>query len=1576
MSNPLVAQAQSSTTAYSGVSLLESAHDLNSAIQSGDWASVAMGSVGTALDALSMAMDPFGAILAAGVGWLMEHIGPLKSALDALAGNPDQIKANSETWANIAKELGSIGDDLVSMANKDTASWTGQAGDAYRQRAADLSALLGSAKEGSEGASSGVKTAGEVVAAVRSLVRDIIAELVGHMISWALQVVFTLGIGLTWVVPQVVAAVAKTASQIASITTKLVKALKALVPLLKKAGDLFADAAKALKNIKPGKAAPSAKPGDLPPGPKGGGTPKGGDGATSPSGSTPDPTPPPKADPPPAPKSDPAPPPKSDPDGSTTPSSAKPDPTPPPKTDPAPPPKTDPPPKADPPPAASPPPAPKPDAPAGGTPKGSPDGGGTPKSDPKADNPRDRAVPDDSKVCVSDPVDVASGEVVMTQIDLTLPGETEDLVLSRTHLSSYRAGRWFGRSWASTLDQRLEVGREQIRFYAEDGMVLVYPLPAGEPVLPLEGPRNPLHRTADGYRLSTGDAELHFAGTGSTVPLTAIEQKDSRTEIEHAEDGTPTALRRNDGVQLQISTSDGRVVALGAPEAAPLVRFGYNRLGQLTTIANFAGRPMTLDYDFEDRLVGWQDRTGTWYRYVYDAAGRCVRTAGANGYYNATFAYETGITRHTDALGHTWTYLLNDAKQLVERTDPLGNSRRYSWSRYDHLQSEVDELGRETRYTYENGELTAVIRPDGSVVRTASIADGEVQLRVGEGDSAIQRVVAASDPFDGLPGAAVSAGPSAAPDPLGDEPVTDGSVRPGDRDLFGRPQLVHTASGGAARLGWTAEGRRAWRIGPHGDRETWLHDAEGQVVEHRDAAGGVRRRSYGPFGLALEDVDATGARTAYAYDGELRLTSVTNPQGLTWRYTYDAAGRLVEETDFDGRRLTYAYDEGGQLRRMTNGLGQPIEYDYDLLGNVVERRTAEEVTRYVYDALGRLVLAENPEARLEIIRDERGRVVAETVNGLGVCWDYDGTVLRRRTSSGVDSEWTFDEAGLPRSLRIAGHDVGFEHDQAGREVVRSVDRTVVLRRRFDEEDRLAAEEIAGVGQRTYGYRPDGRLAAVDDVTRPWRLEFDQAGRVNEVHGPGGVERFAHDAAGTVTSAATPSLPGPRAYRGNTLISAGGTSYTADAQGRVTGRHRAGPDGGQSWNYSWDQLDRMRDVRTSDGARWTYHYDPLGRRFAKRRWVTGPDGEAELAGDTRFLWSGTDLVERVELGADGSSRILTWERHPGDSRPVVQVERSEAQSRFRAIITSPAGTPTELLDETGKLVWQDRSSFWGAPLPGSEGAVVPLAFPGQHRDEETGLHYNVFRYYDPETARYLSQDPLGLAAAPDPVGYVAEPLLVGDPLGLVSACGKTGGAQAPKRPRPDDLEQHPDLQPPPAKKPDLSPGVFRMTPEEFDKFKPQLDQMMRADKHFFWSGGYKQGPGTPDDPYLGSIEMKANSVAKQNGGNTLEGLVADNNLKMPGWNPNDAEVGRKWTDASETFAKNSNADTHVVFPDKPGSVTSTGIPNPNGDIYAYRRPDNVFDVTEYPKLDEQGISVTEHNAETGATRPYVKPPARP
>ena len=658
MTNPLIAERQDSTQAFSGDPILESVNDTSKAIASGDWASGVLGAAGTALDALSMALDPFGAIFAAGVGWLMEHVGPLSDALDELTGDPDQIKAHAETWKNISTELGSISTDLSNMVANDTSGWTGEAADAYRQRATDTANLLTATQSAADGASSGISTAGEVVAAVRTLVRDIIAELVGHLVSWALQVLFTLGIGLTWVVPQVIAEVAKVANRIGGITTKLVKALSNLAPMLKKLDGSFDEVSKALKNLKKSDPKPTPKPNDPPPNTRGFDNPKDGDGSTTPNsnkdnGSTN---------------------PNSHQDnGSTNPNSNKDNgPTNSNKdnSDKGPDNNSNKGPNND---SSPPPPPPKNN--------NSNNNSTTPNSN-KPNPPRDRAVPDDSRNCKSDPVDIATGEMILSETDLELRG-TLTLRLLRTHVSSYRAGRWFGPSWSSTLDQRLEFDDQDICYFSPDGMVLVYPIPDTETsVMPVEGPRLPLSVEDDGTYTITdhrrGEA-LHFGARrggmwhGGVLPLRAItNHNDQRIDIEYDASGVPAILWHSSGEEVGIRAERGRITeirVLGSAGSADIVvaSYHYNDLGQLTKVVNSSGAPTLFDYDAEGRMTGWQDRNGIWYRYVYDHDGRCVQTVGAGGYLDGTFTYdrERLVTTYTDSLGHTTTFQLNNANQTI-----------------------------------------------------------------------------------------------------------------------------------------------------------------------------------------------------------------------------------------------------------------------------------------------------------------------------------------------------------------------------------------------------------------------------------------------------------------------------------------------------------------------------------------------------------------------------------------------------------------------------------------------------------------------------------------------------------------------------------------------------------------------------------------------------------------------------------------------------------------------------------------------------------------------------------------------
>ncbi|ENB2550418.1 RHS domain-containing protein, partial [Salmonella enterica subsp. enterica] len=104
-------------------------------------------------------------------------------------------------------------------------------------------------------------------------------------------------------------------------------------------------------------------------------------------------------------------------------------------------------------------------------------------------------------------------------------------------------------------------------------------------------------------------------------------------------------------------------------------------------------------------------------------------------------------------------------------------------------------------------------------------------------------------------------------------------------------------------------------------------------------------------------------------------------------------------------------------------------------------------------------------------------------------------------------------------------------------------------------------------------------------------------------------------------------------------------------------------------------------------------------------------------------------------------------------------------------TDVTGTPQEVTAADGTLVWAGYIRGFGenAADISNSGAYFhqPLRLPGQYFDDETGLHYNLFRYYAPECGRFVSQDPIGLNGGINLYAYAPNPLSWIDPLGLTT-----------------------------------------------------------------------------------------------------------------------------------------------------------------------------------------------------------------
>ncbi|MEU5412047.1 putative T7SS-secreted protein [Streptomyces clavifer] len=1041
--------------------------------------------------------------------------------------------------------------------------------------------------------------------------------------------------------------------------------------------------------------------------------------------------------------------------------------------------------------------------------------------DPAKSSKPDKGVEKDP----TDPVDLATGTMYLPQTDIALPG-TLPLVFRRRVASDYRAGRWFGPSWSSTADQRLEIDSQGIVLVCEDGLLLSYPHPApGVPVTPSHGPRWPLDvDTAGDYTITDPDNGRirHFSPrTGDLALLVQIDDRNGNwIQFEYDETGAPAGIVHGGGYHLKLTTSEGRITALHLAGAAPdgsdqeILRYRYTD-GHLTEVINSSGLPLRFAYDDRGRVTSWTDTNDSRYDYAYDGRDRCIAEGGAAGHMALRLDYdgidpESGmrVTTVTSSSGAVHRYVINDSHQVAAEIDPLGATTRFERDRYNRLLSRTDPLGRTNRFAYdESGQVTSAVRPDGREL-SVEYNDFRLPVRVTNPDRTVVRQeydergnrLAVTDPSGAVTRTIYNEAGHATSvtDALGDTThirsdqaglplrVTDplGATTQVARDAFGRPVTLTDPLGAVTCLEWTVEGKLSRRTDADGTTQSWTYDGEGNCLTHTDALGAVSRFEYTHFDLMTARTGPDGVRYEFAHDHELRLTQVLNPQGLTWNYSYDAAGHLISETDFDNRTLAYDRDMAGRLTARTDALGQTTRYERDELDRIVSKDAAGAVTTFAYDLSDQLAEAVNADATLTYLRDRYGRLVSETVNGRTMTYEYDrlGRRTGRTTPSGAVSTWTYDAAGRRTSLTTSGRVLTFEHDAAGQETARHIGDSVSLTSQFDTMGRLSTQQVTGAGRsiqrRDYTYRADGHLTGLaDQLSGTKTFELDAVGRITTVQAAGWTERYAYDHAGNQTEASWPTVhpgqdaTGSRIYSGTKIARAGNVHYEHDALGRITVRRKTRISRKpQTWRFEWDAENRMCSATSPDRVTWRYRYDALGRRTAKQR--MSEDGHGVLE-QTTFTWDGATLCEQITRTDSLSNSVaLTWS-HDG-LHPMSQEERVLApgssqkviDERFFAIVADLVGGPSELIDEAGVQAWRARSSLWGVTSwPVDSSAYTPLRFPGQYFDPETALHYNFHRYYDPETARYLTPDPLGLAPAPNPVAYVSNPHAWIDPYGL-------------------------------------------------------------------------------------------------------------------------------------------------------------------------------------------------------------------
>jgi RHS repeat-associated protein len=763
-----------------------------------------------------------------------------------------------------------------------------------------------------------------------------------------------------------------------------------------------------------------------------------------------------------------------------------------------------------------------------------------------------------------------------------------------------------------------------------------------------------------------------------------------------------------------------------------------------------------------------------------------------------------------------------DDGHIIARQEADGGITQFERDARGRLTQLTDPLGRVTTIARDDHGLpTRITDPAGGVSRLERDARGDLLLAV----DAAGNATAWTYDERGLVTEHVSA---------------TGARTTYGYDAQGNLVLVTQPNGGGFRFVYDPLGRRISETDPTGAESHYAYSPRGDLLAVRDAVGGVTRYSYdgerhltqvvdprgqttrlvwGGYHKLCERMDANGHIVRLRYNLEGELCEVHNERGEIHRLHYEYSGRLIGETTFDGRKLHYRHDPAGRVTRVTNGAREHTDMTYDLAGQLVQRAlNGYAVEAYEYDALGGLVGVKSPAGELRFMRNALGRVVREAQLVAGkehwveITYDAAGERVGRRTS--LEHTETIARGALgerARTVLDGAHQVEHRADALGRETARALPGGGWLQSEYDALGRLsrrragmAVESWGRAGEPEWlGARPERatvdmayRYDEVGELVESWdqargrtRYEYDPVGQLlSMVPEKARAELFRYDATGNLHE--DREAAEPREYgQGNRLLRRGEWSYAWDEDGRLREKRRPGTDGARDevWRYRWDAAGLLTEVERPDGMRIAFTYDPFARRLSKR--VTARD-RAPLS-ETRFVWDGDVLVHEIELRARAEGDPIVEERtywFEDDSfAPVAHRERrvddvAGEDGAWFHYVNDPIGTPERLVAADGRVACELRRKAWGETeeAPGAT-ASTRLRFQGQYEDEETGLRYNRWRYYDAAARRFLVPDPLGLRGGLSTYAYGLNPIQWIDPYGLAfwAATRVPGGVQTGK-----------------------------------------------------------------------------------------------------------------------------------------------------------------------------------------------------
>ncbi len=814
---------------------------------------------------------------------------------------------------------------------------------------------------------------------------------------------------------------------------------------------------------------------------------------------------------------------------------------------------------------------------------------------------------------------------------------------------------------------------------------------------------------------------------------------------EHADGSTVTRKFDNAGRLQSETDAAGRTTAYRLDVSS----------GNVTEIVTPDGRSTAFFYNDQRQLTSTLFPDGLRIRFEYDAHGRLTKTTSRTG--------ET--TR--------WFYDEQCTDLPSSTLDASGNTHEMTWTRYGQLLTASDCSGYQTRYEYDRfGQLTALHQEEG--LSLYQFYDNRGQLtsrRNSAGQENTYRYNAAGD--------------------LTSVTHPDGSHTEMQYDPAGRPVCL-TKGGASKKAEYDAAGRVIALINENNASTLFEYDLLNRLTESRGFDGRIQRYGYDLTGKRIRSEDE-GIITHWSYDAADRLIRSTVNGEETEHWRYDERGWLTELSHLsDGHRVSihYEYDAQGRINceqqrvyaRNSHELLWQHATRHEFSNGFAKRITLDKLPSVEWLTYGSGYLAGAKMGNVPLIEFQRDRLHRETLRMFGTYEQnstYDSTgqlkgqtlhdALLNRTYdynqngqlahiTGLHREesYTYDAVGNLHQSQVAGSQAAdaWFIDPAGNRVAEP-GKFASLPSRWPD-NRTAEDERCFYHYDEYGrliQKDERRICPSGAPVHYYRYDF----RHRLVH-----YRYVE---GDVTCQEA--------------------RYLYDPAGRRICKEARNGDiqknGAQTTWYGWEG-DRLTTTQTPDTRVQTLYspgsFTPLLRvatavtelEKGVRRTLAE---KLQQDGGVTFPAELIALLNKLEVELqDGqlSEENQHWLASCGltPERMLNQIETVYVpKRRVHLYQCDHRGLPLALIGLNGQSDWSAEFDAWGNLLTENNPSQLQqlLRLPGQQYDDESGLHYNRHRYYDPKQGRYITQDPIGLQGGWNAYLYPVDPVRYIDPLGL-------------------------------------------------------------------------------------------------------------------------------------------------------------------------------------------------------------------